>query len=67
MYFGKEKAFLHSLPQQKIRKPYQITTKPLSVNTSSMINYKDCQYSVPIEYIGKTLTIQAYDGFVYIY
>ena len=67
LYFNKEKAFLSSLPEQSIRKPYQITTKPLKVNSSSMINYAGNQYSVPTEYIGKLLTVQAYDSYIHIY
>lgn len=67
LYFNKEKASLSHLPVKNIRKPYQITTKPLSVNPSSMINYGGNQYSVPTEYIGKSLTAQAYDGYVHLY
>lgn len=67
MYFNKEKAFLSSLPVKNIRKPYQITTKPLKVNPSSMINYGGNQYSVPTEYLGKSLTVQAYDGYIHVY
>ena len=65
MYFNKEKAFLLPLPMKSIRKPYQIATKPLKVNTSSMINYGGNQYSVPINYVGKSLIVQAYDGYIY--
>ena len=67
MYFNKEKAFLSHLPVKNIRKPYQITTKPLNVNSSSMINYGGNQYSVPTEYLGKSLTAQAYDGYIHLY
>ena len=67
MYFNREKTFLSHLPMKSIRKPYQITTKPLKVNQSSMINYAGNQYSVPPEYLGKTLTIQAYDGYIHVY
>lgn len=67
MYFNKEKAFLSHLPVNSIRKPYQITSKPVKVNSSSMINYGGCQYSVPTEYLGKSLTIQAFDGYIHVY
>ena len=67
MYFEKEKAFLSSLPKQTIRKPYQITTKTVKVNQSSMINFNGCQYSVSPEYHGKTLTLQAFDGYIHLY
>ena len=32
-----------------------------------MINLKDCQYSVPPEFIDKYLTVQIYDGYLHIY
>ena len=67
MYFNKEKAFLNSLPADSIRKPYQITTNTAKVNHSSMFNYKNCQYSVPTEYVGKTVSLQIYDGYVHVY
>lgn len=67
MYLSKEKAFLHPLPTNTIRKPYQIITKHVKVNHSSMFNYKGCQYSVPPEYIGKFVSIQTYDGYIHVY
>nr|CDL66371.1 unnamed protein product [uncultured bacterium] len=67
MYFNREKASLLHLPVNSIRKPYQITSKPLTVNSSSMINYGGNQYSVPTEYVGKLLTAQVYDGYVHLY
>ncbi|QNU65614.1 IS21 family transposase [Ruminiclostridium herbifermentans] len=67
MYFNKEKAFLGSLPADTIRKPYQITPHKVKVNSSSMFNHNECQYSVPPEYIGKTLTLQVYDGYIHVY
>ena len=63
MYFNKEKSSLLPLPMKSIRKPYQIATKPLKVNASSMINYGGNQYSVTMDYIGKSLIVQAYDGY----
>lgn len=67
MYFQKEKAFLSPLPVRNIRKPYQITTQLAKVNSSSMINYGGNQYSVPTDYIGKSLAVQAYDGYIHVY
>lgn len=67
MYFNKEKAFLGSLPAETIRKPYQITTYTAKVNNSSMFNYNGCQYSVPPEYVGKTVSLQIYDGYIHVY
>lgn len=67
MYFNKEKAFLHSLPADNVRKPYQITTNTAKVNHSSMFNYKNCHYSVPPEYAGKIVSLQVYDGYIHVY
>lgn len=67
MYLNKEKAFLHSLPADTIRKPYQITTNTVKVNHSCMFHYKGCQYSVPPEYAGKIVSLQVYDGYIHVY
>lgn len=67
MYFQKERAFLHNLPKDTIRKPYQLTTNTVKVNTSSMITYRNKQYSVPPEYVGKNITYQIYDGHLHAY
>ena len=67
MYFSREKAFLSPLPVKNIRKPYQIATKAVKVNSSSMINHGTSLYSVPTEYIGKTLDVQAFDGYIHVY
>ena len=67
MYFNKEKAFLHSQPTDGIRKPYQITTSHVKVNHASMFQYKQCQYSVPPEYVGRLVSLQIYDGYIHVY
>lgn len=67
LYFEKEKAFLHSLPADNVRKPYQIATNTVKVNHSSMFNYKGCQYSVQPEYVGKIVSLQVYDGYIHVY
>lgn len=67
LYFAKEKAFLHSLPTDSVRKPYQITTNIVKINHSSMFHYKGNQYSVPPEYVGKNLSLQVYDGYIHVY
>ena len=67
MAFNKEKAFFSSLPSKSIRKLYQIQSKTVKVNSSSMVNYKGCQYSVPTEYINQELTTQVFDGYLHIY
>ena len=67
MYKEKEKAFFMPLPRENIRKPYQLVSYNAKVNSSSMVNHKGCQYSVPPEYVGKTLKLQVYDGYIHIY
>jgi len=67
MYFQKERAFLKHIPNDTIRKPYQLTTNTVKVNTSSMFQCRNKQYSVPPEYIGKTITYQIYDGHLHAY
>lgn len=67
MYFNKEKAFLSHLPVNQIRKPYQITSATVNVNSSCMIHYAGSQYSVPPEYKDKNLTLQAFDGHIHVY
>ena len=67
LYFEKEKAFLNPLPAEEIRKHYRIATYLCKVNTSSMITYKNSQYSVPPEYIGKEMRLQVYDNYIHIY
>lgn len=63
----KEKDFLKPLPSKIIRSQYSITTTQIKVNQSSMIVYKNNQYSVPAEYIGKRLTLQVYDNQLHLY
>ena len=67
LYFQKEKAFLHPLPPEELRKPYHIAISRTKVNTSSMVTYQQCQYSVPPEYIGKEMRLQVYDNYLHIY
>lgn len=67
LYFEKEKAFLHPLPTEEIRKHYRIATHRSIVNPSSMVTYKTSQYSVPPEYIGKEMKLQVYDNYIHIY
>lgn len=66
-YFQKEKPFLSPLPKESIRKAYKISVQTCKVNASAMITYKQNQYSVPPEYIGKRLCIQVYDHYLHVY
>lgn len=67
LYLNKEKDLLNSLPPEKIRDQYQIITKTVKVNQSSMITYKGNQYSLPPEYIDKRLQLQVYDNQLHLY
>lgn len=67
MYFQKERAFLQSIPNDTIRKPYPLITKTVKVNTSSMLRCQNKQYSVPPEYVGRSVTYQIYDGHLHVY
>lgn len=63
----KEKDFLQPLPPGSIRNHYSIKTIQVKVNASSMIHYKSNQYSVPPEYIDKTLQLQVHDDQIHLY
>ncbi len=63
----REKEFLLPLPQDKIRNSYTIQTLTVKVNQSSFVTYKNNQYSVPSQYIGKQLKIQVYDELLHLY
>jgi Transposase and inactivated derivatives len=67
MYFQKERAFLNDIPKDNIRKPYQLTTNMVKVNTSCMFHCQNKQYSVAPEYIGKNITYQVYDNYLHVY
>lgn len=63
----KEKDHLAPLPHRKIRDLYKIALTEVKVNKSSMITYKQNQYSVPLEYENKRLTLQVKDNKLYVY
>lgn len=64
---GLEKDSLLPLPTESIRNQYRIKTVNVKVNFSSMITYKENQYSVPPEYIHRELKLQYYDNRLHIY
>lgn len=67
LYFNKEKTFLGCLPADFVRKPYRLTSHTAKVNHSSIFQFHRCQYSVLPEYVGKTVTLQIYDGYIHVY
>lgn len=62
-----DKDFLNPLPNKKIRSLYRIGHSTVKVNESAMISYKSSQYSVPNEYIGKSLNLEVIDNYLYLY
>ena len=54
-----EKDSLQPLPTKAIRSPYQRYRQLHKVNQSSMTTYQSNQYSVPADYIGKSLLLES--------
>jgi len=67
LHLKKEKNLLSSLPSKRIRDYYRIDHILVKVNTSSMFSYKSNMYSVPAEYIGKSVGLQIYDDQIHVY
>ncbi len=67
MYLEKERDSFGPLPQQAIRNPYQLVDHKVRVDNSSLFRYQGKQYSVPPEYIGKSVTLQVYDDYIHVY
>lgn len=67
LYLQKERTHLLPLPPKAIRKPYQLMTTTVKVNSSSMISYRSNQYSVPPQYIGKQMNLQVYEDHLHLY
>jgi len=67
LLLDEEKDFLKPLPHKALRSQYKINTTSVKVNNSSLVRYKSHYYSVPPEYIGKTLKLQVYDNQLHLY
>lgn len=67
MYLKKEKDSFSPLPQQTIRNPYQLVDHKVRIDNASLFRYRGKQYSVPPEYIGKSVTLQVYDDYIHVY
>ena len=64
--YQKEKEYL--IPVNiDILKNYFIPEKTYKVSNESMITYKGIKYSVPIQYIGKQITILEEDNIIHLY
>lgn len=67
MYMKKERDALAPLPKNRIRRPYQLIDHKVCVDNASLFRYRGRQYSVPPEYIGRTVTLQVYDETIHVY
>ena len=64
--FQKEKEYLRPV-NVDILKNYYIPEKTYKVSNESMITYKGIKYSVPIQYIGKQITVLDEDNVIHLY
>ncbi len=60
--YEKEKRYLQPLPNNKIIENYNHSSTSAKVNNESLISYKRSKYSVPPNYISKTVKIKEEDG-----
>ena len=67
MLYQKEKEYLQSLPNEKVRKQYLEETTRVKVTNESLFYYKKRRYSVPIKFINTTLEIQEDNNKLYVY
>ena len=58
LLFQDEKERLKPLPNEKIIQYYLELEKPLKVESDSLVYYKKQRYSVPPEYIGKSVFVK---------
>lgn len=65
--FENERPCLRPLPCENIRSQYKIRMVMSKVNTAGMITIRSNFYSVPSEYIGKTVKYQIHDSRIYVY
>ena len=62
-----EKNYLVPLPKQSIRNHYILKTNTVKVNKSCLAQYKNNTYSVPVEYMNKTVSLQVFGEYLHIY
>lgn len=62
-----EKEHLRPHPPMDVLMSYLSRQKEYKVSKESMVNYHGQRYSVPIEYIGKSVTIEETDDAIHIY
>lgn len=64
--FEKEKEYLKPV-NYEILEDYSIISKTYKVTNESMISYKGIKYSVPIQYVGKQITVIDEDNIIHLY
>jgi len=67
LLFQKEKEYLLPLPDKKLIESYLDCYKSVKVQKDSLIYYKGSKYSVPPDYIGKTVRVKEVENKIYIY
>ncbi|OOC44855.1 IS21 family transposase [Thermosipho sp. 1074] len=67
LLFQKEKEYLSHLPRRHIVESYVDHSVKVKVQKDSLIYYKGNKYSVPIEYIGKTVNLKINENYLYVY
>ena len=63
----KEKGDLNPLPKRKVREEYHLQLKKVHVSNESLFQYKYNKYSLPKEFIGKTVGITVQNNKLYVY
>lgn len=63
----KEAEYLQPLPDINIVESYTAKTRRTTVTKDSMVTYLGCKYSVPHQYIGKTVCLSVTKDILYIY
>ena len=66
-YFVKEKEYLKPINYEILENYYLPQKKTYRVSNESMISYQGIKYSVPIQYVGKELTVLEEDNVIHIY
>ncbi len=67
LLFQKEKEYLQTLPPVEVIESYLPHDRQTTVRSDSLVTYQNCKYSVPPEYIGKTVRLLVSDNTLRIY
>ena len=67
LLYEKEKEHLQELPNERVFDWHQDQRTPAKVTCESLVTFKGCRYSVPMEYISKTVQLKAEGGMLSIY